>query len=249
MAPRRLSDSDKQELVGRYKSGESTVALAEAFGCSPNTVTRTVKALLPAEAYAALKASRQRAPVAPPCASTSNGLEVSTEAIEVAPLETDAESSLALEDAEDFGDDADVDESDSDTDPAFELAEADPFLELIPLTPDRPLEDHPEVAAIPLSVDVLPTSAYMLVDKLVELDARPLRDFPDMGALSTAEQDLKGVYLYASPRAAKRQCSRHQRVIKVPDTEVFVRTSSFLLARGITRLVLDGTLIALDSKT
>ena len=249
MAPRRLSDSDKQELVGRYKSGESTVALAEAFGCSPNTVTRTVKALLPAEAYAALKASRQRAPVAPPCASTSNGLEVSTEAIEVAPLETDAESSLALEDAEDFGDDADVDESDSDTDPAFELAEADPFLELIPLTPELPLEDHPEVAAIPLSVDVLPTSAYMLVDKLVELDARPLRDFPDMGALSTAEQDLKGVYLYASPRAAKRQCSRHQRVIKVPDTEVFVRTSSFLLARGITRLVLDGTLIALDSKT
>ena len=44
MAPRRLSDSDKQDLVGRYKSGESTAALAEAFGCSPNTVTRTVKA-------------------------------------------------------------------------------------------------------------------------------------------------------------------------------------------------------------
>lgn len=249
MASRRLSDNDKQELVGRYKSGEGTVALAEAFGCSPNTVTRTVKALLPAEAYAALKASRQRAPVAPPSASTSNGLEVSTQAIEVAPLETDAESSLALEDAEDFADDADVDESDSNTDPAFESAEADPFLEFIPLTPERPLEDHPEVPAIPLSVDVLPTSAYMLVDKVVELDARPLRDFPDMGALSTAEQDLKGVYLYASPRAAKRQCSRHQRVIKVPDTEVFVRTSSFLLARGITRLVLDGMLIALDSKT
>ena len=62
MAPRRLSDTDKQELVGRYKSGESTAALAEAFGCSPNTVTRTVKALLPPEAYSALKASRLRTP-------------------------------------------------------------------------------------------------------------------------------------------------------------------------------------------
>ena len=60
MAPSRLSESEKQDLVGRYKAGESTAALAEAFGCSPNTVTRTVKALLPPEAYAALKASRQK---------------------------------------------------------------------------------------------------------------------------------------------------------------------------------------------
>ena len=36
MAARRLSDSEKQELVGRYKAGESTAALAETFGCSPN---------------------------------------------------------------------------------------------------------------------------------------------------------------------------------------------------------------------
>ena len=60
MAPRRLSDSEKQDLVGRYKAGESTAALAKAFGCSPNTVSRTVKTLLPPEAYAALKASRQK---------------------------------------------------------------------------------------------------------------------------------------------------------------------------------------------
>ena len=60
MAARRLSDSEKQDLVGRYKAGESTAALAESFGCSPNTVSRTVKALLPPEAYAALKASRQK---------------------------------------------------------------------------------------------------------------------------------------------------------------------------------------------
>ena len=49
MAPRRLSDSEKQDLVGRYKAGESTAALAAFFGCSPNTVSRTVRALLPPE--------------------------------------------------------------------------------------------------------------------------------------------------------------------------------------------------------
>ena len=87
----------------------------------------------------------------------------------------------------------------------------------------------------------------MLVDKVVELDARPLKEFPELGLLDDAEQERQGLCLFASPRAAKRQCGRSQRVIKVPDMTVFQRTSSYLLARGITRLVLDGTLIALDA--
>ena len=36
-------------------------------------------------------------------------------------------------------------------------------------------------------------------------------------------------------------------MIKVPDTAVFDRTCSYLLARGITRLVMEGKLIALDA--
>lgn len=252
MAPRRLSDNDKQELVGRYKSGESTAALADAFGCSPNTVTRTVKALLPAEAYAALKVSRQRMPVALTTSPESEPIQAAGDPEDASDEDTladDSPSTLALADAEDFGGES-ADEEDAaeiePVDPDAVATVSDPFLELVPLTLDQGLGDHSEASPIPLSVSVLPTSAYMLVDKVVELDARPLREFPDMGSLSAAEQELKGLYLYASPRAAKRQCNRNQRVIKVPDTEVFVRTSSFLLARGITRLVLDGTLIALD---
>ena len=88
----------------------------------------------------------------------------------------------------------------------------------------------------------------MLVDKVVELDAKPLSDFPELGPLDETEQRRQGICLYSSPRTAKRQCGRSQRVIKVPDTSVFERTSSYLLARGITRLVMEGTLIAIDSE-
>ena len=87
----------------------------------------------------------------------------------------------------------------------------------------------------------------MLVDKVVELDARPLKEFPELGVLDDAELDRQGICLFTNPRAAKQQCGRSQRVIKVPDTGVFERTSRYLLARGITRLVVEGTLIALDS--
>ena len=239
MAPRRLSDSEKQDLVGRYKAGESTPALAEAFGCSPNTVSRTVKALLPADAYAALKASRQKglATPTPPIVTEAEQPEVD----EVDSLK-EVDTSLALDDADDFGEDSEEELAEDDDNASVET-----FTELVPLLGVGNLSDRPLNQAQPFSVDLLPDSAYMLVDKVVELDARPLKEFPELGLLDDAEQERQGLCLFASPRAAKRQCGRSQRVIKVPDTAVFKRTSSYLLARGITRLVLDGTLIALDA--
>ena len=239
MAPRRLSDSEKQDLVGRYKAGESTSALAEAFGCSPNTVSRTVKALLPADAYAALKASRQKGLVTPPLPTVTEAEQ--PEVDEVDSLKED-DSSLALDDADDFGEDSEEELAEDDDNGSVET-----FTELVPLLGVGDLSDRPMNQAQPFSVDLLPDSAYMLVDKVVELDARPLKEFPELGLLDDAEQERQGLCLFASPRAAKRQCGRSQRVIKVPDTAVFQRTSSYLLARGITRLVLDGTLIALDA--
>ena len=239
MAPRRLSDSEKQDLVGRYKAGESTAALAEAFSCSPNTVSRTVKALLPADAYAALKASRQKGLVSPPPSTVTEAEQPEVE--EVDSLKED-DSSLALDDADDFGEDSEEELAEDDDNASVET-----FTELVPLLGVGDLNDRPLNQAQPFSVDLLPDIAYMLVDKVVELDARPLKEFPELGLLDDAEQERQGLCLFASPRAAKRQCGRSQRVIKVPDTAVFQRTSSYLLARGITRLVLDGTLIALDT--
>ena len=93
---------------------------------------------------------------------------------------------------------------------------------------------------------LLPVSLYMLVDKTVELDARPLRDFPELGVLQEEDKERKALSLFSNPRAARRQCGRNQRVIKIPDTEVFQLSTPHLLARGITRLVLEGALIALD---
>ena len=64
MAASRLNNSQKQELVQRYQAGEASAALAEAFECSTNTVSRTVKAVLGIEAYAALKEQRAKGTVA-----------------------------------------------------------------------------------------------------------------------------------------------------------------------------------------
>jgi transposase-like protein len=256
MAARRLSDSEKQELVGRYKAGESTAALAETFGCSPNTVSRTVKALLPPEAYAALKASRQKGgtvavaaqplleipPLDVPSSVDAASAESATPETSAEELSADESSSLELDDAADF-----AEASDDQGSALEELVPMDVFTELVPLIGVAGLSGSAPMETQPLSPGVLPDSVYMLVDKVVELDARPLRDFPELGPLDTVDQDRQGLFLFANPRAAKRQCGRSQRVIKVPDTTVFERTSSYLLKRGITRLVMEGTVVALDA--
>jgi transposase-like protein len=71
MAASRLSDAQKDEIVAAFRQGATATALASAFGCSPNTVSRVVKTALSPEDYAALKLQRGKgeAGVAPPDAN------------------------------------------------------------------------------------------------------------------------------------------------------------------------------------
>ena len=270
MAASRLSDSQKSELVERYRAGDATASLAKAYGCSPNTVTRTVKTLLSEKDYVAVKASRAQrgaisktlsavgeAPVKDPSESSSSTLnsldEVKLEEGKVDELALDDEAAgvLALDDADDFGHDPEEDSSEDDHLEADmgDLPESEVFRELVPLVADSvAFNDRPTVQCEPLLPGLLPSSVYMLVDKTVELDARPLKEFSELGLLADDDQDRRALCLFANPRSAKRQCGRSQRVIKVPDTSVFELTTSYLLARGITRLVLEGSLIALDAQ-
>ena len=270
MAASRLSDSEKSVLVERYRAGDATVSLAKAYGCSPNTVTRTVKTLLSEKDYVAVKASRSQrgaisktlsavgeATVNDPSESSSSTLnsldEMKLEEGKVDELALDDEAAgvLALDDADDFGHDPEEDSSEDDHLEADmgDLPESEVFRELVPLVADSVVfSDRPKVKCEPLLPGLLPSSVYMLVDKTVELDARPLKEFSELGLLADDDQDRRALCLFANPRSAKRQCGRSQRVIKVPDTSVFELTTSYLLARGITRLVLEGSLIALDAQ-
>ena len=254
MAPSRLTDNQKQELLVRYRAGETSAALAAHYGCSANTVSRTVRTLLSPEEYNELKSARARAGSVPATAESSVAVEVSSESspgpesprksVDSPPDEDEGLSTLALEDADDFGDD-DADEVSDDD--GFDGSADNVFQEIAVLPVDLPQVSREQVSCLPFASGVLPDSVYMLVDKTVELDPKPLSEFPELGVLNSEELTRQALCLYSSPRSAKRQCGRSQRVIKVPDTQVFERTSRHLLARGITRLVLEGALYSLDS--
>ena len=234
MAATRLTDSQKIEIVARYRAGEVSSELAEAYGCSTNTVSRVVKAGLEPAEYEQLKQQRNRPlKISPELVSPELG------APEPEPPEPagddDDPAVLAIDDADDFGDDAnDLDFADDDL--------ADQFV-AVPLL----LVDHVGEPAQcqPLADAPLPASVYMLVDKTVELQAKPLKDFPELGQLPAGEEERQALMVFANPRQAKRHCGRTQRVIKVPDTRILERTAPYLIAQGISRVVMEGSLYSL----
>ena len=239
MAATRLTDSQKIEIVARYRAGEGSAELAEAYGCSTNTVSRVVKAGLGPAEYEQLKQQRNR-----PLKLSPELVASAPEPQEPEPLDPelpepagddDDPAVLAIDDADDFGDDAnDLDFADDDL--------ADQFV-AVPLL----LVDHVGEPAQcqPLADAPLPASVYMLVDKTVELQAKPLKDFPELGQLPAGEEERQALMVFANPRQAKRHCGRTQRVIKVPDTRILERTAPYLIAQGISRVVMEGSLYSL----
>jgi hypothetical protein len=277
MATARLTDSQKQELVQRFREGEATQALADHFGCSSTTVTRMVRAELGDEAYGALRDERQKKgtrdrqiPLAigtpaedsseppedsgqPEAALTGEPktpepvLELTATADEDVVETEPADGSstvLAIDDADDFGDDDEEDDllsAEDDEEDSFQDSGEFHTVAVLPIAVD----DQREIQAAPWSPAVLPSCAYLLVDKTVELQARPLAEIPELGMLPTDEQGRQALVLFTNPRQAKRHCGRTQRVIKLPDPALLGRTAPYLQAQGISRVVIEGALYAL----
>ena len=170
MAPSRLTDSQKQELLVRYRAGDSSAALAAVYGCSANTVSRTVRTLLTPEEYDELKSVRARAATTTPQADQLKAPEQpeaakdlgqpSERLVELEPLEAednaeedDGSANLALDDADDFGDD---DADDVGDDEAFDGPSDDVFQEIAVLPVDLPQVSRVQVSCRPFASGVLP---------------------------------------------------------------------------------------------
>lgn len=136
---------------------------------------------------------------------------------------------------DDFGDDDD-DEEDEDDEDSDDVA------------PQPKFQSESAVEIMPLGTAVLPKPCYLVVDMRSELITRPLSEFADLGQIPTSEEKAKTLPVFDNHRVARRFSRNKQRVIKVPDGNIITRTSPYLQAKGITRLLVDGQVYDLVSK-
>ena len=121
----------------------------------------------------------------------------------------------------------------------------DAFVEIEPLNYEIDNTPQKDLSSVPISEVELPNIVYMVVDKKIELETKYLNEYPDWQFLSKEELNRKTIEIFFDLKVAKRFCNKEQKVIKVPNSNVFRITSSLLLDKGISRIVSTNKLIAL----
>ncbi|MEM8602913.1 MAG: transposase [Cyanobacteria bacterium P01_H01_bin.121] len=91
-----------------------------------------------------------------------------------------------------------------------------------------------------------PKTCYLVIDRLSELVTCPLNTFQELGQIPEAEASQRTLPLFENHKVARRFSRRHQKVIKVPDGSLLEKTTPWLQAKGITRILLDGEVYALN---
>lgn len=119
------------------------------------------------------------------------------------------------------------------------------FVEIAPLDFEIDNISQKDLSSIPISEVNFPKIVYMIVDKNIELEIKYLREYPEWQFLSQEELNRKTIQIFDDLKVAKRNCIKEQKVIKVPNTNVFKIVASLLLNKGISRIVSSDNLIAL----
>ena len=119
------------------------------------------------------------------------------------------------------------------------------FVEIAPL--DFEIENKPrkELSSISIEEMEFPKVVYMVVSKNIELEIKFLKDYPEWEFLPDEDLNRKTIEIYLDLKIAKRVCGKDQKVIKVPNTDVFKIVSPILISRGISRIVSAEKLIAI----
>ena len=119
------------------------------------------------------------------------------------------------------------------------------FIEIAPLNLEIDNLPQKDLSSIHISEVDFPKVVYMIVDKKIELEIKYLKEYPQWQFLSQDDLNRKTIEIFFDLKIAKRFCNKEQKVIKVPNTEVFKIVAPILLVKGISRIVSSDRLIAL----
>ncbi len=222
---KRLTDKERNEILESFKSGKSIDFLSEEFNCNKLTITRNLKKNLGESKYKEY-INKSKSLRSKPKEGRNNPLNINLEFEESKKI---TKNIPALEENKNHSN----------------LNAVESFFEIAPL--DYEIENSPrkELSSVPISEIDFPKVVYMVVDKKIELEIKLLKDFPEWDFLPLTDLNRKTIEIFFDLNLAKRSCNKEQKVLKVPNTNVFRIAAPFLISKGITRIVCAENLIAL----
>ena len=223
MSPKKVSESEKKAILDNFVNGTDIKDISKNFGFTANTITRQLKKIIGEKEFKKIKLNKINK--LKDFDSLSNKGTFSSNQNEIN-ISHDNISKI------------------SGSDKNNEFLQSS-FVEIAPLNYEVDLDKQHDISSKPLSKVEFPKIVFMVVDKKNELEIKSLREFPTWHFLSENDLNRKTIEIYSEQKLGRKACSKNQKIIKVPNPNVFLITSQILQRKGISRIIFDQLLISL----
>ena len=227
---KRLSKEQIKEIVLSFKDGKTIEVLSEKYNCTNLTIKRNLKKNLGEKIYFEF------------ISKNKNKNSKDNSQVDENDINYDPELGPQLEFSGGHLKDTQTQDDNRGQNNMILNSE---FVEISPLNFEIDNTPQKDLSSVPLDETDFPEIVYMVVSKNVELEIKLLKDFPEWEFLPRKDLNRKTIEVYFDFEKAKRECSKDQKVIKVPNTDVFKISSHILVSKGISRIVCPEKLIAL----
>ena len=216
--PKKLSEIQKRHMIDGFTNGETLDQLSEKYQITKITITKYLKKEIDIKTFKKIVDKNSKKNKENP--------------------KVDFKKSLKYK--------SDINQEFFDEKSSVDASLIQPsFVEIAPLNYVIDNDKQKDLSSVSISETVLPKVVYMIVDNKIELETKLLKDYSYWQFLSQSELNRKTIEIYFDITIAKRFCNREQKVIKVPNTNVFSIVAPILVSRGISRIVCPDKLIAL----
>ncbi len=223
---KRLTEKQKEQITELFTFGQTIDQLCEKFNCTKSTISRNLKKKIGEEKYQEIINKRN-----------------------LFNQDLNKNKNIFIRNKYDMNEETDQKEDINykvlNENKVKEFVPLTQFVEITPLNYQIDNIQQKDLSSVPISEINFPKIVYMIVDKKIELQTKYLKDYPDWQFLSQDELNRKTIEIHLDLVIAKRFCNKEQKVIKVPNTEVFKIVAPILLSRGISRIVSADQLISL----
>ena len=218
---KRISEEERNVIIKGFLIGKTINELSRIFNYTKLTITRNIKKILGEDKYQQLiKSNSEKILLNKQYSEESKEFDYKSNEIKDINLRKETDSQ----------------------EESFSLSS---FIEIAPLNQEIDNVPQKDLSSIPISEITFPKTVYMIVNKNTELETKALKNYPEWEFLPKDDLNRETIQIYSDLKVAKRECSKEQKVIKVPNTNVFKIAAPLLVSRGISRLISDEKLIAL----
>ena len=219
---KKVTEVQKKKIIEAFVEGNTIKEISNSYQFTVNTITRQLKQILGEKQFEKIKSSNSSKTNKDKKNLITNNSKLSEDNLKPQKFKNE------------------IKEINNDSD-----NQENCFYEIKPLTEGIELEKQKDISSQPLKDIKFPNMVYILIEKEIEIKPRLLYDYPEWRFLPKEDLERYAIQIFQDQKEAKRHCNKNQKLLKVPNPNVFLIASQKMKSKGISRLVFGEKLISL----